>query len=88
MEDMYSMTVEKTEKLRNMIDDDVKRMRKEAYDLQLILNTKPKGQMRELNKKMKQLGIDLSREEKNLSVVEDDLKGLKEKEAKKAAKKK
>ena len=82
------MTVEKTEKLRNMIDDDVKRMRKEAYDLQLILNTKPKGQMRELNKKMKQLGIDLSREEKNLSVVEDDLKGLKEKEAKKAAKKK
>ena len=72
------------ERLEQQLQADVERMRKEGYELQLLINAKPKGKLREMKKNMDKLMIDLSREEKNLKVTQEDL----EAERKRAAKKK
>jgi hypothetical protein len=71
------------EKLEQMLSTELDQIKKRGYDLQMLVNAKPKGKIRQLTKELNQTMIDWSREEKNLEIVREDLEKARAKAAKK-----
>ena len=72
------------ESLQRKLSGELEEYKKRGYDLQLLINAKPKGQMRKLNSEMKELMMERSRIEGNLDEITKDLEKAKAKAAKKA----
>ncbi len=71
--------VDVLERLIPMLQAEVDDYYREGREVQMILSTKPKGKMRELNKKANEIGIKLTKAEGSLKAAKEELEGARKK---------